>query len=232
MPAHWLQLESCRAGFKSGGKDQLWSLNKPSGCAFGLANDSTKPWGHGKSKKARFSRLYSYNINLFIPTQNTEEEQSDRMQSLGWQPTLCVAWCLIWWFCKFRKKIWSYMTLNVLYWDQVSLNNTNPTQPMMTILSIPVHTGRLFIILTDYDDLAHSFTQSGSLTLKTWLIDWLIGWFENLIVSISNEWLPGCPGWLQLGEGSHKNKLTSLTVITHQGNKTGGKLTRMTKNVP
>ena len=99
MPAHWLQVESCRAGFKSGGKDQLnalfsvgtmkadtdsasaesvkvvdrafldfpcpqawWSLNKPSGCAFGLANDSTKPFGHGKSKKARLSRLYSYSI--------------------------------------------------------------------------------------------------------------------------------------------------------------------------
>ena len=38
-----------------------WSLNKPSGCAFGLANDSTKPFGHGKSKKARLSRLYTYN---------------------------------------------------------------------------------------------------------------------------------------------------------------------------
>ena len=156
MPAHWLQVESCRAGFKSGGKDQLnalfsvgtinadadsasaesvkviqgrvahgmlyvlltcptmdnrhnkprssckiltvrtlnliyqrfrhfrnkiksvdrafldfpcpqawWSLNKPSGCAFGLANDSTKPSRQGKSKKARLSRLYSYNILHF-----------------------------------------------------------------------------------------------------------------------------------------------------------------------
>ena len=26
MPAHWLQVESCRAGFKSGGKDQLNAL--------------------------------------------------------------------------------------------------------------------------------------------------------------------------------------------------------------
>ena len=26
-------------------------INKPSGYAFGLANDSTKPSGHGKSKK-------------------------------------------------------------------------------------------------------------------------------------------------------------------------------------
>ena len=38
-----------------------WSFNKPSGCAIGLANDSTKPSGHGKSRKARLSRLYSYN---------------------------------------------------------------------------------------------------------------------------------------------------------------------------
>ena len=26
MPAHWLQVDSCRAGFKSGGKDQLNAL--------------------------------------------------------------------------------------------------------------------------------------------------------------------------------------------------------------
>ena len=26
MPAHWLQVESCRAGFKSGGKDHLNAL--------------------------------------------------------------------------------------------------------------------------------------------------------------------------------------------------------------
>ena len=26
MPAHWLQVESCRAGFKSGGNDQLNAL--------------------------------------------------------------------------------------------------------------------------------------------------------------------------------------------------------------
>ena len=26
MPAYWLQVESCRAGFKSGGKDQLNAL--------------------------------------------------------------------------------------------------------------------------------------------------------------------------------------------------------------
>ena len=26
MPAHWLQVESCRAGFKSGGKDRLNAL--------------------------------------------------------------------------------------------------------------------------------------------------------------------------------------------------------------
>ena len=26
MPAHWLQVESCRAGFKCGGKDQLNAL--------------------------------------------------------------------------------------------------------------------------------------------------------------------------------------------------------------
>ena len=34
------------------------------------------------------------------------------MQSPGWQPTLCVAWCLIWWFASLEK-VWSYMAPNV-----------------------------------------------------------------------------------------------------------------------
>ena len=29
------------------------------------------------------------------------------MQSSDWQPTLCVAWCLIWWFASIEK-VWSY----------------------------------------------------------------------------------------------------------------------------
>ena len=63
MPAHWLQVESCRAGFKSGGKDQLNALFSVVAMnADTLANDSTKPFGHGKSTKARLSRLYSYRI--------------------------------------------------------------------------------------------------------------------------------------------------------------------------
>ena len=39
-------------------------LTSPQAYAFGLANDSTKPSGHGKSRKARLSRLYSYNTKL------------------------------------------------------------------------------------------------------------------------------------------------------------------------
>ena len=49
-----------------------WSLNKPSGCAFGLTNDSTKPFGHGKSKKARLFRLYSYIAGLLDPSSLTK----------------------------------------------------------------------------------------------------------------------------------------------------------------
>ena len=35
------------------------------------------------------------------------------MQSSGWQPTLCVAWCLIWRFANLEK-VWSDITSNVL----------------------------------------------------------------------------------------------------------------------
>ena len=38
---------------------------------------------------------------------------SGHMQSPGWQITLRMAWCLIWWFASLEK-VWSYMTPNVL----------------------------------------------------------------------------------------------------------------------
>ena len=56
---------------------------------------------------------YSEYVNPYIPTQTPEENWSDHMQSPSWQPSLCVAWCLVWWFASL-KKLWSYMTPNVL----------------------------------------------------------------------------------------------------------------------
>ena len=49
----------------------------------------------------------------YIPTQTPEEDYRVCMQSPGSQPTLCVAWCLIWWFVSLEK-VWSYMAPNVL----------------------------------------------------------------------------------------------------------------------
>ena len=44
-----------------------------------------------------------------------EEEWSDHtcMQSPGWQPMLCVAWCLIWWFASLEKygHTWHQMSI-------------------------------------------------------------------------------------------------------------------------
>ena len=35
------------------------------------------------------------------------------MQSPGWQPTISVAWCLIWWFAS-SEKVWWHMTPYIL----------------------------------------------------------------------------------------------------------------------
>ena len=43
---------------------------------------------------------WSEYVNPYIPTQTHDKNQSDHMQSTGWEPTLCVVWCLIWWFAK------------------------------------------------------------------------------------------------------------------------------------
>ena len=48
------------------------------------------------------------------------------MQSPGWQPILCLAWCLIWWFASLEKE-WSYMTPNVL--TETRCHLTTQTQP-------------------------------------------------------------------------------------------------------
>ena len=42
----------------------------------------------------------------------------------GWKPTLCVTWCLTWWFESFVKRVVIHDT-ECPYWDQVSVNNTN-----------------------------------------------------------------------------------------------------------
>ena len=47
------------------------------------------------------------------------------LQSPGWQPTLCVAWGLTWWFARLER----VHGTECPYWGQVSLNNTNQTKP-------------------------------------------------------------------------------------------------------
>ena len=48
----------------------------------------------------------------------------------GWQPTVCVAWCLIWWFSSWEK-ILSCMTLNVLTETSViKQHKPNQTKPL------------------------------------------------------------------------------------------------------
>ena len=48
--------------------------------------------------------------------------------------TLCVAWCLIWWFASLEKSMAIHDT-KYPYWDQVSLNNT----PTLFMFSESVH---------------------------------------------------------------------------------------------
>ena len=82
------------------------------------------PFSLKGNKVSRSTHTYPHN-----PPLPPQEDWSDHMQSPGWQPTLCVAWCLIWWFEKFRKSMVIHDT-ECPYWDQVSLNNTNQTKPL------------------------------------------------------------------------------------------------------
>ena len=59
------------------------------------------------------SEMVSEYVNPYIHTQTPEEYWSDPMLTPDWQSTLCVAWCLIWWFASLEI-VWSYMTPNVV----------------------------------------------------------------------------------------------------------------------
>ena len=48
-------------------------------------------------------------------------------KSPGWQPTLCVVWCLICWFASYKKSMVIHDT-TCPYWDQVSLKQHNTKQ--------------------------------------------------------------------------------------------------------
>ena len=54
-------------------------------------------------------------LSVYIPTQSPEEDWKwSYAKSPGWQPTLCVAWCLICWFALAYKKYghtWHQMSL-------------------------------------------------------------------------------------------------------------------------
>ena len=52
-------------------------------------------------------------LTFIYPHKPLRKSKSDHMQSPGWQPALCVAWCPIWWFASLEN-VWSYMTPNVL----------------------------------------------------------------------------------------------------------------------
>ena len=71
------------------------------------------------------------------------------MQSPGWQPTLCLAWCLIWWFASLEK-VWSYLALNTL--SEARCHITTQTKP---ILILTRSTQRAQTSLAEADHYSH-----------------------------------------------------------------------------
>ena len=63
-------------------------------------------------------------VNSYIPTQSPEED-CDHLRSPGWQPTLHVAWYLIWRFASIGKE-YGHTWHQMFCWNQVSINNTKP----------------------------------------------------------------------------------------------------------
>ena len=90
------------------------------------------------------------------PHKPPEEDSSDHMQSPGWQPTFCVAWCLM--ICKFRKSVVIHDT-ECPYWDHTSLNNTNQNQNLsvlffkLLIFHLVSHAWIILIYISNLNDV-------------------------------------------------------------------------------
>ena len=104
------------------------------------------PWGHltmffWHSRNLRRplvpSGVISEYVNPYIPTHTSEEYWSDHMQTPGWQPTSCVAWCLIWLpgVCKFRKNCPTWHWMSLLRPGVINNHSTvwGPIEPRRTI---------------------------------------------------------------------------------------------------
>ena len=57
-------------------------------------------------------------------THTPEEYWSDHMQTPGWQPTSCVAWCLIWLFASFKKYDQTRHRMSLLRPDVIKQHKT------------------------------------------------------------------------------------------------------------
>ena len=65
------------------------------------------------------------------PHKSLRKTKSDHMQSPGWQPTLCVAWCVIWWVASLEKygHTWHWLSFIILRPGVIKQHKPNPTQP-------------------------------------------------------------------------------------------------------
>ena len=110
------------------------------------------------------------------------------MQSLGWQPTLCVAWCLIWWFASLDIKVWSYMTPNVLTETRCH-NNPNPNpNPKKRLLLHSKISNRMILLWFQPQNVKYLDTSGETFTPlreETTLILW-----STMFRSRLNTWMP------------------------------------------
>ena len=85
--------------------------------ALTLISISTIKWGSCPKWSPEYLEKNAVILHWDLSTiQTPEEDLSDHMQSPGWQPTLCVAWCLIWRFASLEKSMVMRDT-DCPYWD-------------------------------------------------------------------------------------------------------------------
>ena len=70
------------------------------------------------------SKLHTCTYTTYIQKQSPEEDWSDHIQSLDWQPSLLCG--LIWWFASLEK-VWYCITLNAL--SETRCHKTTQTKP-------------------------------------------------------------------------------------------------------
>ena len=165
-------------------------------------------------RNCKTSDVLYYFASVFIPSEidthtNTSGGWlSDHLQSPGWQPNSCVAWCLIMWFASIGKSMVLHDT-ECPYWDQMSSNNTKlKTQMRSSVASNNLCISKFTMVL---HQMLFAISHHENHQMK-----WICQWFNKLSLKCNVIYLVGSATNISCKNSSYKTRV--FCRLGHQTN--------------